>query len=164
MPDALIYRVGPQPGGPPSVCLMHRNNREGPQAREPSKCLNRQSYGERSPATKGSKKDYDRAITLAAEAVHVPAHLAPPGSLQAKHLCHPHAQFSLGESCHRQKKKNLVFMHAGSLWSCLSLCHPVDCGQPGVSVREGVLQARILDCTNQHWLSYPSRTLYFLPP
>ena len=23
------------------------NNREGPQAKEPSKCLNRQSYGER---------------------------------------------------------------------------------------------------------------------
>ena len=35
MPDALNYRVGPQPGGPhygPDVL----NNREGPQAKEPS--------------------------------------------------------------------------------------------------------------------------------
>ena len=39
MPDALNYRVGPQPGGPlyvPDVL----NNREGPQVRELSKCLN----------------------------------------------------------------------------------------------------------------------------
>ena len=28
-------------------------------------------------------------------------------------------------------------MHAGSLWSCLTLCNPVDCGLPGFSVREG---------------------------
>ena len=38
MPDALNYGVGP---------LNLRNNREGPQAREPSKCLNVWSYGER---------------------------------------------------------------------------------------------------------------------
>ena len=46
MPDALIYRVRPQPRGPlymPDV----QKNREGPQAREPSKCLNRWSYRER---------------------------------------------------------------------------------------------------------------------
>ena len=46
LPDMLIYRVGPQPRGPlymPDAL----NNTEGPQAREPSKCLNRQSYGER---------------------------------------------------------------------------------------------------------------------
>ena len=46
VPDKLIYREGPQPGG-----LLHvpdvSNNIEGPQAREPSKCLNRQNYGER---------------------------------------------------------------------------------------------------------------------
>ena len=51
------------------------------------------------------KKDSDRAITPEAEAVRVPAHLAPPGSLQAKQLHHLHAQLSLGQSCHRQKKK-----------------------------------------------------------
>ena len=46
MPDAPIYRVGPQPGGPlyvPDVL----NNREGPQARESFKYLNGRSYGER---------------------------------------------------------------------------------------------------------------------
>ena len=41
-----IYRVGPQPGGPFYMPNM-LNNREGPQAREPSKCLNRQRYRER---------------------------------------------------------------------------------------------------------------------
>ena len=46
MADALNYRVGPHPGealyGPDAP-----NNREGPQARDPSKCQNGQSYGER---------------------------------------------------------------------------------------------------------------------
>ena len=79
------------------------NNREGPQAREPSMCLKWGRYRERlakeafwSPAKRGSNKDYDRALTPAAEAVRVPAHLALPGSLQAKQLCHLHAQVSLG--------------------------------------------------------------------
>ena len=39
------------------------------------------------PATRSSRKDSDRAITPAAKAVHLPAHLALPGSLQAKQLC-----------------------------------------------------------------------------
>ena len=38
------------------------------------------------------------------EAVHVPEHLVPPGSPQAKQLCHLHAKLSLRHSCHRQKK------------------------------------------------------------
>ena len=29
---------------------------------------------------------------------------------------------------------------------------------------EGVLQARILECIGQYWLSYPSRVQYFLLP
>ena len=80
-------------------------------------CLNGQSYRERlarevfpSPATRGSKKASDRAITPAVEGVHVPAHLVPPGSLQAKQLCHIHAQLSLGQSCHRQKL-SCVYAH-----------------------------------------------------
>ena len=40
MPDAPIYRVGPSQGADVP------NNREGPQAREPSKCLNGQNYGD----------------------------------------------------------------------------------------------------------------------
>ena len=45
LPNA-IYRVGPQPKG---LFYMPdaQNNREGPQAWEPSRCLNRQSYRER---------------------------------------------------------------------------------------------------------------------
>ena len=46
MPDAPIYRVGPQTGGPLYVPDA-QNNRKGPKVRKPSKCLNGQSYGER---------------------------------------------------------------------------------------------------------------------
>ena len=108
------------------------NNREGPQARGPSKCLDGQSYRERldkeafySPATRDLKIDSDRAITPAVEAVCVPEHLAPLGTLQVKQLHCLHAQFSLGQSCD-SKKKSLVFMRAGLLWSCPTLCNPVD--------------------------------------
>ena len=69
MLEALNYRVGPQPGKPLFVPDAP-SSREGPQAREPSKCLNGWSYGERLakeafwlPATRGSKKDSDKAIT-----------------------------------------------------------------------------------------------------
>ena len=41
------------------------------------------------------------------EAVCVPAHLMPLGSLKANQLCHLHAQPSLGQSYHRQKKSCL---------------------------------------------------------
>ena len=46
VPNVPIYRVGPQAGGPLYVPDAP-NNREGPQAREPSKCLNGRSYGQR---------------------------------------------------------------------------------------------------------------------
>ena len=52
-----------------------------------------------------ARKRTGRAITPAIEAVCVPAHLVPPGSPQAKQLCHLHAQLTLGQSCQRQKKK-----------------------------------------------------------
>ena len=106
MPDALNYRVGSHPECP-FKCQMHQstesdssqgmsvpdmlNNREGPQAREPSKVLNGQSYRERLveeafclPAIRGSKKDSDRAITPGVDAVQVLAHIVPPGASQAK--------------------------------------------------------------------------------
>ena len=62
MPETLIQGVGSQPEW--LICMPDAwENREGPQAREPSKCLNRWSYGERqakeafwTPATRGSKK------------------------------------------------------------------------------------------------------------
>ena len=86
------------------------------------------------------------------EAVCVPASLAPQESLQAKQLCHLHTQLSPGQSCHRQK----IVLHAGSLQSYPTLCDHVDSGLPGFSVREGVLQARILEHIGQYWLPYPS--------
>ena len=95
------------------------NNRERLPARDPSKCLKGRSYGERrakeaSLELQDAQKKTDRAITFVTEAVRVPAHLAPPGSPQAKELCHLHAQPSLEQSCHRQKK-SFVSMHAGLL-------------------------------------------------
>ena len=45
-------------------------------------------------AQQKKKKESDRAITPAAEAVRVPAHLAMPGSLQTKQLHHLHAQLT----------------------------------------------------------------------
>ena len=114
------------------------------------------------PATIGSKKDSDRAVTSGAEAVCVPAHLVPPGPLQAKQLCHLHTQLSLGQSCHRQKKScayagrvNPVVSHFATLWT-------VAC-QAALTGRR-VLQARMLERTGQYWLPYPSRALYFLLP
>ena len=160
MTEGLIYRVGPQSEGPFYVPDMW-NNREGPQAKDPSKCLNwwelRRKSGQRGLLITGYKrlkKDSDRAITPAMEAVCVPAHLALPGSPQAKQLHHLHTQLSLGQSCRREK--TLVSMCTGLLWSCPTLCDPVDCGLPGFSVRVGVLQARTLE--------RPSRALYYLLP
>ena len=111
MPDVQIYREGPQPGGlfyAPDVW----NNREVSQAREPSRCLNGWGNGEWlakeafwSPATRGLKEDSDRAITPAPAAVCVPELLLLPGSPQPKQLCHLHVQPSLGQGCHRPKKK-----------------------------------------------------------
>ena len=88
------------------------------------------------------------------EAVCVPAHLVPPGSPQAKQLCQLHAQLSLGRSA-TGKKKCLASVCTGLLWSCPALFDPVDCGLPGFSVRDGVLQARILECIGQDGLPYP---------
>ena len=59
----------------------------------------------------------DRAITPVVEAVCVPAHLAMPGSLQANQLYHLHAQLSLGQSCHRQKKSCIYVLRVASVVS-----------------------------------------------
>ena len=101
-------------------------------------------------------KDSDRAITPTVEAVHVPAHLALPGSPQSKQLYHFHAQLSLGQSCHRRKKKGLGRVQLfATLWTVAR--------QASLSLR-GILQARILEHIGQYWLPYPSRALYFLLP
>jgi len=152
------------------MCLTCWTTEKDPRQGSPFQCLNAQSYGERldkeafwSPATRGLKKDSDKVITPAAEAVPVPAHLVPPGYPQAKQLCHLHAQLSLSQSCHRQKK-SCIYAHrvasvmSESLWPCRLWPARLLC-QGG-----GVLQARILECIGQYWFPYPSRTLYFLLP
>jgi len=50
----------------------------------------------------------------------------------------------------KKEKKSLASMHAGSLWLCPTLRNHVDCGLPGFSVREAVLQARILEGISQY--------------
>jgi len=51
VPVGPIYRVGPQSGrgdgGGGLYVPDEQNSREGPQVREPSKCLNKWSYRER---------------------------------------------------------------------------------------------------------------------
>ena len=91
------------------------SNTEGPLAKDPSKCLNWWSYGERlaeeafsSPGVRGSKK-LCRAVTPAAEAVSVPASQA---------AVPPSRSTLTGAELPQAKKKSLVFMHAGSLQSC----------------------------------------------
>ena len=110
----------------------------------------------------GLEKRLCRAITPAAEAVCVPAHLVPPGSPQVKQLCHLHDQLSLGQSCHRQKKScdfarrvtSVVFdsLRPCGLWPARLLCQ----GWSG-------LQARILECVGQYGLPKPSRAYFLLP-
>ena len=56
------------------------------------------------------ENDSDKAKIPVAEAVCVPAHLALPGSLQAKQLCHIHTPLSLEQSCHRQEK-SCIYAH-----------------------------------------------------
>ena len=162
-PNALNYRVGPQPGG-----LLYApdapNNREGLQTRETSKCLNGWRYGARLskeafwlPATRGSKKT-DRAL-IPVVSLH---NWCPSSSLQVKQLCHLHDQLSLGQSWNR--KKDLVSMCTRSLRLCPTLCDPVDLACQASLSGTGVLQARILEHIVQYWLSYPSTALYFLLP
>ena len=67
------------------------------------------------------KKDFDRAITPAAEAVCVSAHLASSGSPQAEQLCHLHAQLSLEQSYHRPNKSSIYVCRVTLVMSGLSM-------------------------------------------
>jgi len=93
----------------------------------------------------------DRAISPMVEEVCVPAHLAPPGSPQAKQLHLLHAHWGRAAT----GKRSLAPIHAGLPQSCPAIWDPVDCGLPSFCVR-GVLQARIQKCIGQYWLPYPS--------
>ena len=114
------------------------------------------------PATRGSKKDCDRAITPAAEAVHVPAHSALPGSLQAKQLGHLHTQLTGAELPQAKKVLRLCSQGRFGRVRLFAALYTMAC-QASLSGSR-VLQARILERMGQDWLPYPSGALYFLLP
>ena len=150
------------------MCLTHQTTEKDPRQGSPLSSRMDEAMektGQRGlliAATRGSNKDTNRAISPAVEAVCVSAHLALPGSPKPS-TC---TSFTLNSHWDRAApaKKSLASMHARSLWLCPTLHNHVDCGLPGFSVREGVLQARILEGISQYWLPYPSRALYFLLP
>ena len=110
------------------MCLTQGTIEKDPRQGSPE-CLNQWSYKDwpKRPSDhrlqEAGKKDSDRAITPAMEAVCVPEHLTLPGSLQAKQLCHLHAQLLQGQQCHRQKKSwfcvcRFASVVSHSLWPC----------------------------------------------
>ena len=145
------------------------NNREGPQAREPSKCLNVGAMEKDWPKRPSdrqlqeARKKTDKAITPAVEAVCVPCTLGTTRVRASQAAASP-SQSTLTGAELPQGEKKVLFVLTGLLRSCPTLCDPVDCGLPGFSVRDGALQARLLECTGQYWLPYLSRALYFLLP
>ena len=62
----------------------------------------------------------------------IQALLGPGFGTRDPHCGIPHAESSS------------LCVRAQLLWSCLTLCNPMDCGSPGSSVH-GILQARILE-------------------
>ena len=166
-----IYRVAPQAGWP--LCVPDVLNSGGHQTREPSECMNGQSYGERLakevfwlPATRSSKKDWWGRHSCVRGSL-CPCTLGAarvPSTTQLRHL---HAQLWPGRSCHRQrkeKKKPFVYAHrvAPVVPDSLQPCRlwPARLLSSGRRVPE----ARIPGCTGQYCLPYPSSALYFLLP
>ena len=80
------------------------------------------------PATRGSKKDSDRAVTPAMEAVPVPTHLELSGPSKPSSCTPSHSALTGAELPQAKKKKNqsLASMCTRSLRSCLTLCDSVD--------------------------------------
>ena len=69
--------------------------------------------------------------------------------LGASSLCYLYGYF-LRERVQRSLLATIQHVRAELLQSCLTLCSPIDCSQPGYSVH-GILQARILE-----WVAIPS--------
>ena len=53
-----------------------------------------------------------------------------------------------------KKKKKKSYVYVCRVASVLSNSDPVDCGLPAFAVREGTLQARILEYIGHYWLPY----------
>ena len=144
MPYVPIHGVGPQPGGGGGLYVPDmQNNREGPQARETPKFLDGQSYGERlaknafrMPATSGSKKDSNRAITPAVEAVRVqlgsPGQAAAPPSYPTRTWAEPPQTKKKKISCLYACRVALVLSNSLQLyrlWPARLLCQRVSPGK-----------------------------------
>ena len=117
------------------MCLMHQTT-GGPQARAPPLSAWTGRATEKDWPKRPSDlqlqeagKKTDRALTPAAEAVHAPAPLVPPGPRKPS----SGTPFTLNSHWGRAAtgKKRLASMRAGSLRLCPTLCNPVDCGLPG---------------------------------
>ena len=113
------------------------------------------------PATRGSKKASDRAITPVAEAVRVCA--LGTARVPATQAAVPHSHSTLtGAELPQAKKQSCIYAcRVASVMSNSVTLWTVSCH---ASLSGGVLQARILECIGQYWLPYPSRALYFLLP
>jgi len=104
------------------------------------------------------------------ESVHVPEHLVPPGSPQAKQLCHLHAKLSLRHSCHRQKVLHLCTQgHFGSVRLLVTLqivAYQAFLSGRGFSRQEywSVLANTGCHTLLEHYISYcPSRQVPCIP-
>ena len=82
---------------------LHTWHRQGP--RKPNSCADRQ--------LQEAQAKTDRAVIPAVAAVHVPAHLEPPESLEAKQLRHLHDYFHWGRAT--RGKKSCIYVHRVSL-------------------------------------------------
>jgi len=108
----LQSRTPPSVGS--SMCLTCQTTEKSPRQGSPlSAWMGRamEKHWPKRPSDRQLLEKTDRAITPVAEEVYSPAHLALPGSPQAKLLHHLHTQLSLGQCCHRQKR--LMSMHTG---------------------------------------------------
>ena len=130
-PEAPKYRADSSQAGP-SMCLMPWTTEKDPRQWSHLSVwmggATEKDWPKRPSDPKlqeAWKTDSYRAITPVVEAVHAPAHLALPGSLKAKQLRHLHAQFLLGQNCHRQKT-SCIYVHRVTLVVSDSLppCRP----------------------------------------
>ena len=109
------------------------------------------------------ENDSDKAKIPVAEAVCVPAHLALPGSLQAKQLCHFHTQLSLEQSCHRQKLACPCMQGHFSPVQLFVTLQTLAC-QDSLSEEGFSRQESWSVYPSREGLPYLSRALYFLLP
>ena len=106
------------------------NNKEGPQGREPSKCLTGGAMEKDWP-----RRPSDRRPSLLQRRQPMSLHMLccpdphKPSSCNTVMLNAHWGRDATG------KKENLASRQTWSLRSCPTLCEPVDCGLPGFSVR-----------------------------